>query len=308
MEYRKQLMKILTVSLGLGVVTLLTLGIISLSHNRAPGHNGTIQIVAAENFWGSLAFQLGGSHVSVTSLVTDPNADPHEFGSTASTGRSYETADYVIENGAGYDSWSDDLLRAHQNPQRKVLNIANLVGKKAGDNPHIWYDPVYVNKAIAQMEQDLINLDPNSKSYYERQYKNLQAELAGYQNQINVIKQEYAGTKVAATEDIFVYLANAAGLDLISPPAFMQAIAEGSSEPPADSVVQFQQQLQERQVKLLVYNTQTITPITENMKKLASQQNIPVVGISETVQPPNARFQDWMNSEIMHLEATLKNS
>ncbi len=267
---------------------------------------GVLQVVAAENFWGSLASQIGGSRVHVLSVVSDPNADPHEYETNAADARAVAGASYVIENGAGYDSWMDKLLNAGAGsvPDRKVLNVAMLVGKKEGDNPHLWYDPDYVNAAAVQMEQDLVALDPANASYYETQYQTLRSSLAQYQDRIASIKQQFGGTKVAATEDIFAYLANAAGLDLISPPAFIEAVAEGN-DPPAASVVQFEDQLKSGGVNVLVYNEQTMTPLTDNMKKIAADQGIPVVGVTETIQPPDVPFQDWMNAQLMALQNAL---
>ena len=265
---------------------------------------GMLQVVAAENFWGSLVSQVGGSHVQVLSIVSDPNADPHEYESNANNARAVALANYVIENGAGYDSWMDRLVGAGSNPNRKVLNVADLLGKKEGDNPHFWYNPAYVNQVTLRMEQDLIALDPANTSYYEAQYKTLQTSLASYQNRITIIGQEFPNTKVAATEDIFSYLADAAGLDLVSPPAFIQAVAEGN-DPPAASVVEFENQLTGGGIAVLVYNEQTVTPLTENMKKLAADQGIPVVGVTETIQPPDVSFEDWMNAELIGLQNAL---
>ncbi len=265
---------------------------------------GVLQVVAGENFWGSLVSQLGGSHVNVISIVSDPNADPHEYESSADNARAFANANYVILNGAGYDSWGDRLLSASSNPNRKVLKVADLLGKKEGDNPHFWYSPEYVNQVTAQMENDLIALDPSNATYYKQQYQALQSSLAQYQNRIASIKQQFGGTKVAATEDIFAYLADAAGLDLVSPPAFIQAVAEGN-DPPAQSVVLFQNQLKSGEPKVLVYNQQTVTPLTENIKKLAANQSIPIIGITETIQPPDASFQDWMNAELIALQNAL---
>ena len=289
------------------VVVVAALGL--LAFRRGLGVNvsaptGTLQVVAAENFWGSLVSQIGGSRVQVLSVVSDPNADPHEYESNTNNARAVATANYVIENGAGYDSWTDKLLGASSDPNRKVLNVATLLGKKEGDNPHFWYNPVYVNQVIAQMEQDLIALDPANASYYEGQYKTLQISLAQYQNRIATIKQQFGGTKVAATEDIFAYLANVAGLDLVSPPAFIQAVAEGN-DPPASSIVEFENQLKNGGVQVLVYNQQTVTPLTENVKKLAADQGIPVIGVTETIQPPDASFEDWMNAELIELQNAL---
>jgi zinc/manganese transport system substrate-binding protein len=154
------------------------------------------------------------------------------------------------------------------------------------------------------MERNLIAVAPADRSYITQQYQKLTASLSGYQQRIAGIKKQFAGTKVAATEDIFQYLANASGLDLVSPLPFIQAVAEGN-DPPASSVVAFQQQLMSGQVKVLVYNEQTVTPLTDSMKALAAAQNIPIVGVTETIQPPNTPFQVWMNAEIINLENAL---
>ncbi|MGI0102126.1 MAG: metal ABC transporter solute-binding protein, Zn/Mn family [Nitrosotalea sp.] len=265
-----------------------------------------IQIVAAENFWGSLISQLGGTHVQVLTIVSDPNADPHEYESNTADAQAIANANYVIINGAGYDDWAIKLINANNTPNQKVFNVAELLGKKEGDNPHLWYNPTYVNQTVAHMYSDLVSIDPANTAYYKQQYVNLNASLGQYNARIDEIKQQFAGTRVAATESIFVYLANATGLDLVSPPEFMEAVAEGN-DPPAQSVVQFQQQLQGQggNVTVLVYNEQTVTPLTQSMKALASQREIPIVGVTETIQPPDVSFQDWMNAELLELQNAL---
>lgn len=274
-------------------------------HKTAPSSSThKIQIVAAENFWGSLVSQIGGNKVNVLSVVTDPNADPHEYESDAADARAIAKANYVIVNGVGYDDWATQLISASSNNKRVVLDVGNLVGVRTGGNPHLWYNPNYVNKTIAKMEQNLIAIDPSDKTYFQAQYKKLQQNLEPYQSRIAQIKHQFGGTKVASTESIFVYLANAAGLDLVSPPAFIDAVAEGN-DPPASSVVEFQQQLQSGAVKAMVYNEQTVTPLTNSMKQLAAQQNIPIVGVTETIQPPNVSFEVWMNAELLQLENAL---
>ncbi|HSX08190.1 MAG TPA: zinc ABC transporter substrate-binding protein [Candidatus Saccharimonadales bacterium] len=264
-----------------------------------------LQVVAGENFWGSLASQLGGAHVAVRSVVSDPNADPHEYETSNADARAVATANYVILNGAGYDGWGDKLVAANPHAGRKTLNVADLLGKKAGDNPHFWYSPAYVNRAVVQMERDFAALDPADKQYFAQQLVTLQASLAKYQNHITAIKQEFGGTKVAATEDVFDYLADATGLTVISPTAFIQAVAEGN-DPPAASVATFQQQLREKQAAVLVYNRQTITPLTTGMQNLAGDESIPTVAVTETIQPPNTPFQDWMDAQLTVLETSLR--
>ena len=264
-----------------------------------------LQVVAGENFWGSLVSQIGGSDVSVTTIVTDPNADPHDYEATPADARAVSNADYVILNGVGYDAWGDKLVSASTNPNRKVLKIADLVGKKPGDNPHLWYQPDYVNKAIAQMEQDLIAMDSAHAADYRANYAAVQQSLAGYQNVILSIKQNYSGTKVGATEDIFVYLTDATGLDLITPPAFIQAVGDGN-DPPASTVATFENQIQGGQVKVLLFNLQTMTPLTTSIKQMAGDKKIPIIGMTETVSPPDAKFQDWMGSQVNALQSALQ--
>ena len=185
-----------------------------------------ISVVAGENFWGSLISQLGGSRTQVLSVVTDPNADPHEYESNSQDAQAMANAAFVIVNGAGYDDWALKLIAASNTPHQVVLNVADLLGKKAGDNPHFWYSPYYVNDTVKAMYLDLISIDPGDTAYFTQQYASLNASLEQYNARISEIRQQFAGTKVAATEDIFVYLANATGLNLVSPPAFMEAVAK----------------------------------------------------------------------------------
>jgi zinc/manganese transport system substrate-binding protein len=268
---------------------------------------GVFQVVAAENFWGSLVSQIGGTHVNVLSIVTDPNADPHEYESNAADAQAISSACLVIVNGAGYDTWALSLISASDSQHQTVLNVQNLLGQPVNANPHFWYSPYYVNDTVKAMYNDLVKIDPADASYYTQQYTTLNSSLAVYNARIHEIAQQFAGTKVAATEDIFVYLANATELDLVSPLPFMQAVAEGN-DPPASSVVQFQQLLENKSVGILVFNAQTVTPLTDNIKSLAAQNNIPIVPITETIQPSDMTFQTWMNAELLQIQNALNAS
>jgi zinc/manganese transport system substrate-binding protein len=265
---------------------------------------GVVQVVAGENFWGSIAAQLGGQHASVTSIVSDPNADPHEYESNTSDARAFAQANYVILNGAGYDDWGQKLLDANPVDGRKVFTVASLLKKKEGDNPHFWYNPDDVEQVADQITADYQMLDPADAAYFTQQRAAFETALKPYHDRIASIKATFAGQKIGATEDIFVYMANALGLDLISPPAFMQAVAEGN-DPPAASVAEFQQQIEQKQITVLVYNVQTATSVTDNLKQLAAQQHIPTVGVSETMQPPNTTFQDWQDAQLLALQNAL---
>ena len=274
----------------------------------SPSNSSQVQVVAGENFWGSLVSQLGGPHTQVLSIVSDPNADPHEYESNAANARAIANAKLVIVNGAGYDDWALRLIAANNNQNQRVLNVADLLGKKAGDNPHFWYSPRYVNQTVHQMYLDLVSIDSPNAGYYRQQYANLNVSLGPYNSQINEIAAKFAGTRVASTENIFEYLSDAARLNLISPPAFMKAVAEGFEPSPPD-VIAFHRILvngtSPGNATVLIYNEQTITATTNDLKVEATQDYIPVVAVTETIQPPDVSFQVWMNAELIQLQNAL---
>ena len=265
---------------------------------------GKVQVVAAENFWGDIASQLGGTKANVQTVVTDPNADPHEYESNTNDARAIATADLVILNGAGYDDWGLKLLAANPSQRRHVLNVASLLGKKQGDNPHFWYDPDYAFQVAGSITSEYRRLDPADAAYFDEQRSLFTTASQQYVRRLAEIKQKFVGQPVGATESIFVYLASYLGLDLVSPPDFMQAVAEGS-DPPAASVVEFQDQIAKKAIKVLVFNVQTATAVTTNLRIEAVKQSIPVVGVSETLQPVTASFQEWQDSQLVALENAL---
>jgi zinc/manganese transport system substrate-binding protein len=264
----------------------------------------TLNIVAAENFWGSIVAQLAGRAGRVTSIINNPNLDPHSYESNSSDARAFATADYVVLNGAGYDAWGTRLISGNPNPRRRVLTVATLLGKKEGDNPHFWYSPDYVSAVMDRMEADLKSLDPADSSYFDARRQVVNQAFGPYFSTLDEIRSRFAGTPVASTESLFVYLANYLGLTVVSPVDFMNAVAEGN-DPPAPSVRQFQAQITARQARVLVYNKQTATDVTSNLKKLATAAGVPVVGVTETIQPPGASFEHWFEAELISLENAL---
>lgn len=264
-------------------------------------------MVAAENFWASLASQLGGNRVQVTSVVTDPNADPHEYETNTEDARAFATAKLVILNGAGYDAWGDRLLAASPATGRRVLDVAALLGKKPGDNPHFWYDPAYVLRVADRITAEYRTLEPRDAAYFTQQRSALSRALGPYEQRLAEIKRRFAGTPVGSTESIFAYLARYLGLRLVSPPQFMKAVSEGS-DPPVGAVIAFQDQIAHGAIKVLVYNVQTATSMTTNLKAQATRAAIPVVGISETMEPVTGTFQQWQLSQLIRLEDALTSS
>lgn len=270
--------------------------------------SGTIQVVAGENFWGSLVAQLGGTHVNVTSIVSDPNTDPHSYESSVASARAFSNACFVIINGANYDVWASNLIAAAGSTDQTVLDVQQVLGQPVEANPHFWYSPVFVNATVKAMYNDLLKIDPANSAYYRQQYGSLNSSLwTSFMEQDAMIKHQFSGVTVASTESIFLYMANATGLKVITPPQFMKAVSEGN-DPSAQDIATFQNQLNggNGTVHLLVYNVQTITPLTQSLLSLAAKNQIPVVRISETIQPPDLTFQAWMHGQTAQLENALK--
>lgn len=266
-----------------------------------------INVVAGENFWGSIAAQLGGAKVNVQSVVTDPNADPHEYESSANDARAFAEAGLVILNGAGYDDWGKKLLDANPASGRHVLTVADLLGKRVGDNPHFWYGPEYVMRVADAVTAQYRSIDSADAGYFDQRRAEFTAALLPYTDEIAKIRLKYAGTPAGATESIFVYLAAALGLNLTTPAEFMNAVAEGN-DPPASAVVEFQDQIAGNQIKVLVYNVQTTTAVTTTVKALAAAHHIHSVGVSETLLPENVTFQDWQLKQLASLEVALSST
>ncbi|HET7420881.1 MAG TPA: zinc ABC transporter substrate-binding protein [Candidatus Dormibacteraeota bacterium] len=284
---------------GVSVVWLLC----GCAPGRPPAPN-TIPVVAAENFWGSLAGQLGGSRASVQSVVTDPNADPHEYESSIADARAFADAGLVILNGAGYDDWGQKLLDANPASGRRVVNVATLLGKRRGDNPHFWYSPAYVVSVADRITAEYKAIDAADAGYFDARRSALAVALQPYLDEVAAIRRQHSGMAVGSTENVFVYMADALGLDLTTPPAFMNAVAQGT-DPPASSVALFQDQIGNRRIQVLVYNPQTINAVTANIKALAQSQHIPTVGASETISPPGLSFEEWQLQQLRALEAAL---
>ncbi len=230
----------------------------------------TVNIVAGENFWGSIVSQLAGRLGHVTSIVTDPNADPHSYQSSADNARVFADANYVILNGAGYDAWAAKLISGNHSPKRKVLTVASLLGKSDGDNPHFWYSPDDVTKVADQVTADLKSIDPADAAYFDGQRAAFSTAMSTDFGRLAAIKTKFSGTPVASTESIFVYLGDYLGLKIVSPTDFMNAVAEGN-DPPAPSVVAFQDLLVKKQAVVLVYNKQTSTAVTTNLRCIGDQ-------------------------------------
>jgi zinc/manganese transport system substrate-binding protein len=278
---------------------------IGLSAAGAATTGNSLQVVAAENFWGSVAAQLGGDRVHVTSVITSPATDPHTYEPTAADARAMAGARLVIMNGIGYDPWAAKLNAASSGDGRAVLTVGDLVGVKPGGNPHRWYSPADVQKVIDRIAREYSTLDPKDAAYFARQKTRFETRaLASYKRLIATIKRKYHGVPVGASESIFAPLAQALGLKLVTPPSFLKAISEGT-DPAASDKTTIDRQIARRQIKVWVFNSQNSTPDVARVTDAARKKGIPVTTITETLTPVTATFQAWQSRQLEALAAAL---
>src|SRR5689334_23636732 len=259
----------------LATVAILAAGCGSKSTSESASGGG-LRVVAAENFWGSIASQLGGSKVRLESVITSPATDPHDYEPTATDARTLAGAQMVIENGIGYDPWAEKLIAANPVSGRIVLNVGDLVGIKLGGNPHRWYSPRDVQLVIDAIVRNYDKLEPKNAGYFAQQKAQFETKgLAQYERLLATIKRKYHGVPVGASESIFAPLAQALGLNLLTPPAFLKAISEGN-EPTAADKTTVDRQIAEGQIKVWVYNSQNGTPDVKRITDAARKRGIPV--------------------------------
>jgi zinc/manganese transport system substrate-binding protein len=271
----------------------------------ATAAGGRLNVVAAEDFWGSIAEQLGGEKVAVTSIISNPAADPHDYEPTSDDAKTMATAEVSIVNGIGYDEWASKLLAASPDSGRTELSVGDVLGLQSGDNPHQWYSPSSVHRVIEAISAAYEKALPEDRAYFERRRRAFESgALAEYEQLIATIRRRYGGTPVGASESIFEGLAPALGLRLLTPHGFMEAIAEGTEPTPAEKATA-DEQLEDAQVKLWVYNSQNATPDVKRLNEAAAAAGIPIATVTETMTPEGASFQGWMAHELQGLEAAL---
>lgn len=261
-----------------------------------------VSIVAAENFYGDVARQIGGSDVAVTSILQSPDQDPHLFEASPSTARDIAAAQIVVQSGIGYDDWMAKLAQASRAGAAKLLVVAPLAARQDGDNPHIWYDPQTMLAYAAVLTERLIAADPAHAADYRKRLAGFQASMHPVLEKIAALRAQHSGTPVTATEPVFGYLTDAVGLRNRN--AAFQVAVMNDTEPSASDLAAFEQSLRTRAVKLLVYNSQATDPLAERMKTLARQSGIPVLAVTET-EPKGMAYQAWMLDVLDGLQQAL---
>jgi len=261
-----------------------------------------VKLVAAENFYGGIAQAIGGPDAEVASIMSNPDQDPHLFETSPSVVRELADAQIVVLNGADYDPWMEKLIAAAPRPGRVVINVADLMGKKPGDNPHLWYDPATMPKAAQAIADALGKADPAHAADYAARLQATLADLAKVQERAKALRAKWAGTPVTATEPVFGLMAEAVGLKMRN--QSFQIAMMNDTEPSAKDVAAFEDDLRHHKVKALLYNKQVSSKVTQRLIDIANKAKVPVVAVTET-QPADMSFQDWMLGELTALDKAL---
>ncbi|TAN31164.1 MAG: cation ABC transporter substrate-binding protein [Castellaniella sp.] len=261
-----------------------------------------VQIVAAENFYGDIASQIGGTRVKVQSILNNPEQDPHMFEASPSVARALTHAQLVIYNGADYDPWMAKLLAAAPAPDRRAIGASQILGTPPGANPHLWYDPQTMPKVAIAIASQLSAIDPEGRISYQDNLTHVLQALEQLKHTIALIRGRYTGTPVTATEPVFGYMAGALGLTMRNQP--LQLAVMNNTEPSPSQIGAFENDLKTRQVRILFYNSQEEDSFTRRAKGIAEEHHIPIVGVTETM-PEGLHFQTWISGQLSDIEAKL---
>ena len=264
--------------------------------------DGKIALVAAENFYGDVSQQIGGDRVSVVSILRNPDQDPHLFEVSPTIIREVAAAQIVVYNGADYDAWIENLLKVTPRAERVAIAAADLVNRKAGDNPHLWYDPSTIPLVANALAAAFIAADPVHKDDYTARLKTFIASLGPLNEKIAALRAKYAGVAVTATEPVFDYMADALNLQMRN--ERLQLAIMNDTEPSAREVAAFERDIKTHKVRAVFYNKQASSNIAQHLLDVARASNIPVVGVTET-EPPGMSYQDWMLMQLDEVQRAL---
>lgn len=280
---------------------ILLLGLLNLTALATSAAD--LRIVAAENFYGGVAAQIAGPGATVSSILTNPNQDPHEFTSNAATAKAVADADIIIYNGVSYDPWIDRLLSTGGKPHRVVIRVSDLIQARDGDNPHIWYNPRTMPALAAKLAEVLAQLDAAHAADYSKRQTSFDASMKPELEKIAELKSAHGGTEVTATEPVFGYMAEALGFKMLN--ADFQVKVMNDAEPTAAETAAFEKSLTSKGAKILFYNSQVSDPTTDRLQKLARKSGVPVIGVTETQPPDQKNYVDWMLHELDGVQAAL---
>jgi len=286
---------------GVAALALAAAGCGSSSASTGSG-SGVINAIGAENEYANVLAQIGGKYVHVSSILNNPNTDPHTFESSPQVAREVTAAQLIVQNGVGYDTFMNKIESASPDASRKVIIVQDLLGLPDDTpNPHLWYDPRTMPAAAKAMADDLSALQPAHKAYFQANLAKFDSSLTPWLNAIAAFKAKYAGTTAATTEPVADYLLTAMGISNLTPFTFQADIMNGVDPSPEDIALE-NGFFTKHQVKVFCYNQQVVDALTTSIRQTALTAGVPVVGVYETMPTPGYDYQSWMLAEVNAIE------
>ena len=268
----------------------------------ASSSTALINAVGAENEYANVLGQIGGRYVHVSSILDNPNTDPHTFEASAQVAQEVSSADLIVQNGVGYDSWISRMESASPNAERKVTVVQNLLGlPDSTPNPHLWYSPTTMPAVARAMAADLSALQPAHKAYFQANLQGFDSSLTPWLNAIAQFKAAHPGVTAATTEPVADYLLTAMGIRNLTPFSFQAGIMNGAEPAPQDIALE-NGFFAKHMVKLFAYNQQVVSALTGSIRSNAVKAGVPVVGVYETMPTPGYDYQTWMLAEVNAVE------
>jgi zinc/manganese transport system substrate-binding protein len=289
---------------GAAVAALVSLSLLAAACSSAagsPAPAGTIVAVGAENEYANVISQIGGKYVHVTAILNNPNTDPHTFESSPSVSQTVSSAQLVVQNGVGYDSWMNKIEAATPNQQRKVIDVQALLHlPDSTPNPHLWYAPSTMPAVARAIASDLAALQPAHAAVFKANLARFDASLRPWYQALAQFKAAYPGTPVATTEPVGDYMLQAAGARNLTTFRFQADVMNGVDPAPQD--VSLEDSLfSGHKVRVFLYNQQVTDSLTQSFLDQARKYGIPVVGLYETMPTPGFSYQSWMLAEVQAL-------
>jgi zinc/manganese transport system substrate-binding protein len=267
--------------------------------------NGVINAIGTENEYANVLSQIGGKYVHVSSILNNPNTDPHTFEASPAVASEVSAATLIVQNGVGYDSWINKMESASPNSNRKLIIVQDLLGlPNDTPNPHLWYSPRTMPAVAKAMAGDLSALQPAHKAYFDANMVKFDASLTPWLDAIAQFKAKYSGVTAATTEPVADYLLQAMGINNLTPFVFQSDIMNGVDPSPQDISLE-NGFFTGHKVKVFCYNQQVVDALTTSIRQTALKSGIPVVGVYETMPTPGYTYQTWMLAEVHAIEKAI---
>jgi zinc/manganese transport system substrate-binding protein len=293
----------------LAAITITGAGANASASNAGPARvvadgssSGAIVAVGAENEYADVISQVGGTYVKVSAILSNPNTDPHTFESSPSVAELVSSAELIVQNGVGYDTFMDKIESASPSSRRRVITVQALLGlSNSTPNPHLWYSPKTMLAVAQAVAADLAALDPSHISYFKANAAAFDKSLAPWFSAIATFKKKYAGVPVATTEPVADYMLQAIGADNLTPFDMQADIMNGVDPSPQDISLQ-DGFFTSHKAKVFVYNQQVVDSLTTSFRTTAQKEGVPVVGVYETMPTPGYDYQTWMVAEVQAIQ------